>query len=215
MDHEADRLCLYEWADIADMLAVDACIGDVVALMRVEKTIHKACCSIIREHLARSEERYAFNNFIACTEWRNENGHVSRYCDRPAYIYADGDRAWYMNGEAHRVAVDPVMGLHLPTFLNGSGSRYWWALGRPHRNDVDPVTGRHLPSSIRADGRRTWYVDGRLHRDDVEISLESSLERSFDPKGNSREILLPAIIRSDGTCEWYRDGEHLRDMWAL
>jgi hypothetical protein len=189
----------YEWTDVADMLCVDACIGDVVALMRVEKEVREACCDAIRAHLGRSEEKYLFNSTLRSTDWRNESGQPSRYCDRPAIVWIDGSRAWVNDNKIHRASVDASgpEGTHLPAFINASGTREWSVEGQRHRDDVIP-SGRgwtHLPAYNGADGSCEWYVRGKLHRDDI------------DPITRKH---LPAVIRANGSREWYVNGKRHR-----
>jgi hypothetical protein len=196
---EMDHLNRYEWIDIADMLCVDDCVRDVVALMKVEREMREACCCGIRGHLVRSEERHWFNSLQEGTEWENEMGQASRYCGRPAFIHVNGTRAWWFNDEFHRDEIDPITKEHLPTIIRADGSREWLVNNAYHRIDIsrgtssDDSKGIHLPAIICKDGTREWWVNDKLHRVDV------------DPRTGSFGF-LPAIIRANGECEWWVNG---------
>jgi len=70
--------------------------------------------------------------------------------DGPAIEYADGSKAWYLNGERHREDG--------PAYEDADGSREWFINGKHHREDG--------PAIEYADGSKAWYLNGERHRED-------------------------------------------------
>ena len=89
-------------------------------------------------------------------EHRNEKGELHR-TDGPAVEYADGYRAWYLNGKLHRVDG--------PAIERANGSREWYLNGRLHRDDG--------PAIERPDGTRAWWVDGEFIRSEKPIPVSA------------------------------------------
>jgi len=86
----------------------------------------------------------------------DEYGHKRYYKDRamtilhrlgggPAVEYADGGKAWYVDGQLHR--------LDGPAIEAADGDKAWFVDGQRHRLDGPAFEG--------ADGDKAWYVDGR------------------------------------------------------
>jgi hypothetical protein len=186
---------IYEWQEVAEQLALDTHIADLVALSRVAPPVREGCHGAIREHLARSEARYEESGIEhAINIWHNESGEVGRYCDRPTAMEAC-EVSWSKRDVFHRNVVDPETGLHLPAVVRYTGARYWFHWGRFHRNDIDARSGVHYPACVD-NGLREWYLNGVRHRDDI------------DPMTGRH---LPASIYASGTRLWYRDGHSYRD----
>ena len=82
----------------------------------------------------------------------NENGNISWYneeeqlhCEHgPAIEYANGDKAWYLNGKRHRE------GGPAAEYLDGT--KFWYRNGQRHREDG--------PAIEFADGEKWWYLNG-------------------------------------------------------
>jgi hypothetical protein len=70
--------------------------------------------------------------------------------DGPAVEYANGARAWYLNGIKHRKDG--------PAIVHSDESKHWYISGKLHREDG--------PAVEYLDGHRYWYVAGKLHRED-------------------------------------------------
>jgi len=65
--------------------------------------------------------------------------------DGPAVEYADGGKAWYVDGQLHR--------LDGPAIEAADGDKAWFVDGQRHRLDG--------PAYECADGDKAWYVDGK------------------------------------------------------
>jgi hypothetical protein len=65
--------------------------------------------------------------------------------DGPAIEYADGFKAWYLNGELHRED-GPAIEWH-------DGSKSWWLNGKLHREDG--------PAIERASGYKAWWLNDK------------------------------------------------------
>ena len=85
----------------------------------------------------------------------NEDGDKYYYSDKemtifhrddgPAIEYADGSKAWYLNGKLHR---DDG-----PAIEWATGSKYWWLNGERHREDG--------PAVEWSDGSKSWWLNGK------------------------------------------------------
>jgi hypothetical protein len=188
----------YEWRDVAGMMATDAWTNELLALSRAERIIREVCFEAIREHLARSEARYQIVSIGGFTAWSNENAQWHRYCDRPAVVYKDSSRHWWLHGSEGR-GYDTRTGLRLPVLVRSDGLHVWGYDLNAHRDDTDPRNGRHLPAILASDGRREWLCNGVRHREDL------------DPEGGPGSVprLLPAVILANGTCEWWIHNKQL------
>jgi hypothetical protein len=101
-------------------------------------------------------QKYIVTVFEDRTEWRNEEGLLHRL-DEPAIEYADGNKAWWVNGKRHR--------LDGPAIECASGTKCWFVNGKLHREDG--------PAIEYADGTKQWLVNDELHRLDgpaIELS---------------------------------------------
>ena len=81
--------------------------------------------------------------------WYNEDNQLHRE-DGPAREWADGGKAWYLNGQRHREDG--------PAVERANGDKSWWINGQLHREDG--------PVIERASGYKAWYLNDRLHRED-------------------------------------------------
>jgi hypothetical protein len=83
----------------------------------------------------------------------NENGDKFYHSDRemeilhredgPAIEYADGSKAWWLNGNRHREDG--------PAIEDANGFKAWWLNGKRHRED-GPAIEWH-------DGSKAWYLN--------------------------------------------------------
>ena len=71
--------------------------------------------------------------------------------DRPTYIYADGSKEWYKNGQLHRDGDEPAV-------ISAYGSKYWYKNRQFHRDGDEPAI-------IYANGSKFWYKNGERHRE--------------------------------------------------
>ena len=92
--------------------------------------------------------------------------------DEPAVEYADGGKAWYVDGKCHRIDG--------PDIEWANGDKEWWVDGKRHRIDG--------PAIEYANGYKAWWVNGQRHRDSDK----------------------PAIEHADGSKEWYVDDKFVR-----
>ena len=65
--------------------------------------------------------------------------------DGPAFEWADGYKAWYVNGKLHR--------LDGPAIEGADGYKAWYVEGKLHRLNGPAIEG--------ADGSKAWYVDDK------------------------------------------------------
>jgi 2'-5' RNA ligase len=121
------------------------------------------------------------------TRWRNSAGKFHR-TDGPAVEYADGSKAWYVDGKRHRTDG--------PAIEYADGGKLWYVDGKRHRTDG--------PAVEYADGRKYWYVDGqelteeefnRRHQASLKLAWEVELESTI------RDILLKYAV-SPTTAEY-------------
>jgi hypothetical protein len=82
--------------------------------------------------------------------------------DGPAVEYADGDKAWYLNGEIHREDG--------PAVEYADGSKFWYLNGVRHREDG--------PAIEWSNGSKSWYLN------DVKYTEEAFKKRT------AKEIVL-------------------------
>lgn len=134
-----------------------------------------------------------------------QHGKWHREDDKPAIVYANGRREWYVNGKLHREHDKPAViygvnnchrewrwngKLHrdgdLPAFIDLK-TQEWYRHGNMHR-DSD------LPAFISVGGDKAWYKNNRLHRD-----------------GDK-----PAIIYGNNKIKlWYKHGKKISDRQTI
>jgi len=90
--------------------------------------------------------------------WFNESGQLHRDGDKPAVVWADGDKFWYRNGKRHRDGNKPA--LERP-----NGDKFWYQNGKPHRDG-------NKPALEWADGDKMWYQHGKRYRDGNKPAVE-------------------------------------------
>ena len=88
----------------------------------------------------------------AAVEWAN--GDKAWYLDGkrhredgPAIEYADGDKAWYINGKLHREDGAAI------EYANGN--KYWYLDDKRHREDG--------PAIMRTNGYKAWHLEGKKY----------------------------------------------------
>jgi hypothetical protein len=69
---------------------------------------------------------------------------------KPAVIYPDGRKEWWLNGKRHRVGGPAVKHISNTFFIYE-----WWILGKLHRYNAPAVMTNKLEE---------WWYDGKLHR---------------------------------------------------
>jgi hypothetical protein len=79
---------------------------------------------------------------VGTRKWRNREGDLHR-TDGPAVEYANGYRAWYLNGLLHRTDG--------PAVEYANGYRAWYLNGLLHRTDG--------PAIEYGDGTCEWYLN--------------------------------------------------------
>src|SRR5271165_5431572 len=105
-------------------------------------------------------------------EWFNLNGKRHRV-DGPAIEYPSGAKFWYLNGELHRVEVNPETGLTMPAIEDANGSKYWYLNGERHRVDG--------PALEYVNGDKYWYLNGKQYSEaDFKLAV-AKLNKPSDP----------------------------------
>ena len=88
-------------------------------------------------------------------EWRNEDGSRHRE-DGPAVEYADGYKAWYLNGKYHREDG--------PAIEYAGGTKEWFINGKLHREDG--------PAVEYTNGYKGFYLDNILYKNEEDYYKE-------------------------------------------
>jgi antitoxin component YwqK of YwqJK toxin-antitoxin module len=82
-----------------------------------------------------------------------KNGQPHSDNDKPAVVYADGSKYWYKNGELHRDNDKPAM-------VFTDGTKFWYKNGQQHRDN-------DKPAEIWADGSKFWYKNGEFIKEET------------------------------------------------
>src|SRR6056300_236319 len=91
--------------------------------------------------------------------------------DGPAVEYADGDKAWYINGKLHREDG--------PAVEYATGYKAWYINGKLHREDG--------PAIESASGYKEWFINGKR-----------LTEEAFNARMNPVELTLDEIASKFG-----------------
>jgi len=131
-------------------------------------------------------------------EWRLPNGWRHRDEGLPAFEWADGTKAWWVDGKLHRSG-------GLPAFEWADGHKEWWVDGKRHRDGG-------LPAIEWVNGTKAWWVDGKMHRDGgLPAFVWSNGHKEWWVDGKRhRGDGLPAVEWNNGSKEWWVDGECVR-----
>src|SRR5271165_3270221 len=81
-------------------------------------------------------------------------------------VETNGNKFWYLNGQLHRVEINPETGLTMPAVEYANGTKYWYLNGLLHRVEVNPETGLTMPAVEYASGDKCWYLNGKRNRID-------------------------------------------------
>ena len=76
----------------------------------------------------------------------NEEGQLHRDGDKPAIIYSDGTKVYYVKGKLHRDGDEPAIIQH-------DGRKEWYQDGKLHREG-------NKPALIWPDGTKEYYRNG-------------------------------------------------------
>ena len=104
-----------------------------------------------------NHKEYVVKVFSDKTEWYNKERKFHRE-DGPAIEWADGQKAWYINGNLHREDG--------PAVEWTNGHKEWYINGNRHREDG--------PAIEWASGSKKWWINGK------ELSEQEFLKRSQD-----------------------------------
>ena len=80
--------------------------------------------------------------------YSDRNMTIAHRLDGPAIEWANGNKAWYVNGKLHREDG--------PAVEHISGTKEWYVNGKRHRYCA--------PAIEYTDGGKEWLVDGKYHR---------------------------------------------------
>jgi hypothetical protein len=84
--------------------------------------------------------------------------------DGPACEYTDGYKAWYVDGKLHR--------LDGPAYEGADGHKAYFVDGKRHRHDG--------PAVEYADGHKAWFVNGKELSEEQFNALTAPLELTLD-----------------------------------
>ena len=115
-----------------------------------------------------------------CIEYRNSSGNLHRE-DGPAYIGADGDQVWRINGVSHREDG--------PAVIYTNGYQAYYINGKRHREDG--------PALIYEDGDQEWYINDKNVTDKV-ISWAKSCDIDLDNISEPDKLLLKIFLNGLG-----------------
>jgi hypothetical protein len=119
--------------------------------------------------------------------------------DKPAVIYRDGTKEWYVFGKRHRDN-------GLPAIEDPEEGEYsWYSNGHLHRDGG-------LPAVVLNGDRSQWWVNGQLHRENDLPAIDYALGRKewFQNGKRHRDNGLPAVIdkhRNLFMYKWYTHGK--------
>ena len=71
-------------------------------------------------------------------------------------VETNGNKFWYLNGQYHRVEIDPETGLTMPAVEYANGTKLWYLNNKLHRIDG--------PACEYANGTIEYWIDGNLIR---------------------------------------------------
>lgn len=161
--------------------------------------------------------------------WKNSEGFIHRE-DGPALDYADGYKAWYINGKRHRTdgpAIeygDGYKAWHLngeqlteeefnnkikssesTMTVDSGGSKHWRnSKGEWHRTDG--------PACEHADGNKYWYQNGLYHREGGPAIEWASGTKFWYQNNRLHRLDGPAVEWASGVKEWFINGKQLTEQ---
>jgi len=98
------------------------------------------------QHNMQQEQHIHINEYKDKRYYKNQKMATLHRLDGPAVEYANGSKAWYVDGVRHR--------LDGPAIEDTDGSKAWYVDGVRHRLDG--------PAVEYVDGYKEWHVDGEL-----------------------------------------------------
>ena len=117
--------------------------------------------------------------------WYNEKGHFDRL-DGPAIEYANGYKAWWVDGKRHRIDG--------PAVEYANESKEWFVEDKLHRLDG--------PAYEWANGDKAWYVEGKLHRLDGPAREWADGDKEWWVEGEQMtEEEFKEYLKPKPTCE--------------
>ena len=104
--------------------------------------------------------------------------------DGPAIEWADGSKAWFINGERHREDG--------PAIEDADGFKAWYIDDKCHREDG--------PAFEDADGREAWYIYGKKLTEE-QFNDRNKVRFTYDDKELIIKCIEGAIIAATEPCE--------------
>ena len=104
-------------------------------------------------------------NMIGDKVWHSKKNGLLHRTDGPAYIYANGDKEWWVNGLRHR--------LDGPAVERVNGVREWWVNNKRHRTDGPAYDSNSI---------KTWYQNDKLHRLDGPAVIHTFPGGNYPPQ---------------------------------
>jgi len=107
---------------------------------------------------------------------------IHRDNDLPAIEWANGSKAWYVNGQRHRDN-------NLPAIEWASGDKAWYVNGQRHRDN-------DLPAIEWTSGYKEWYVNGQKVPEPTKPTLTDATDEEL-----LRELARRLSLASLGITE--------------
>jgi len=77
-----------------------------------------------------------------------KNGKLHRVGDKPAIVYASGNKEWWKDGKIHREGDKPA-------FIGADGTKEWFKNDKIHREG-------DKPARVLANGDKEWWKNGKF-----------------------------------------------------
>jgi hypothetical protein len=98
-------------------------------------------------------------------------GNLNSIEDKPAIIFANGTKRWYINDNHHRENDQPAI-------IRATGEKHWFINGKCHRENDQPAV-------IHANGGKEWYINDKRHREnDQPAIIEANGDKYWYINGN-------------------------------
>jgi hypothetical protein len=110
-----------------------------------------------RAGILKYRELFTEIEIVYCNKYIRIFSKLNSIEDKPAIIYANGDKCWYINGKYHREN-------DLPAIIYANGDKSWYINGNLHRENDQPA-------SIHANGDKCWFINGKCYRENDQPTI--------------------------------------------
>jgi hypothetical protein len=113
--------------------------------------IHREFAEYSRTRVGILKYRELFTKIEICNghKYIRIFGKLNSIEDKPAVIWASGNKRWYINDNRHRENDQPAV-------IYTNGNKHWFINDKHHREN-------DLPAIIEANGSKYWYINGNRH----------------------------------------------------